>query len=217
LINLLSNFSEATCNEIKKRIHDPRTSYVKNLVILTREIGNKEIASYLDHLLDHKDQTIQLETLSALLKFHHPKAGNLLCRLLNASQPEIVSRAIQLSGKYKVRETAEHLVNMLKSPAITRTTIQKNEKLILALGNIGNPDAIPFLEKLAGASFTLFPKTLLKMKQTIFETIDKYPDKEVSSLLKIGIRMENRKIKEICQHYLRNVQNKNKPDYDDVP
>ncbi|MFH2066366.1 MAG: HEAT repeat domain-containing protein [Pseudomonadota bacterium] len=217
LINLLSNFSEAACNEVKKRIHDPRPSYVKNLVILTREIGNKEIASYLDYLLDHKDQTIQLETLSALLKFHHPKAGNLLCRLLDASQPEIVSQAIQLSGQYKVKETAEHLVKMLKSPAITRTTIQKNEELILALGNIGNPVALPFLEKMVRTYFTLFPKTLLKMKQTIFETLDSYPDIEVSSLLKIGIRMENPKIKKICQHYLKDVQNKNKPDYHDMP
>ncbi len=209
LINLLSNFSEAACNEIKKRIHDPRPSYVKNLVILTREIGNTEIAPYLDHLLDHNDEEIKIETLSALLQFNNPKAGKFLCQLLSSNQPEIISQAIHLSSRYKVQEAAEHIVKMIRNPALFRSAIQKNENLIIALGNIGNPVVIPFLENLAKTSFTFFPKTLSKMKQTIFETLGQYPVEVISTLLKIGIQMKDKKINAICQHYFKNIQNKN--------
>ncbi len=209
LINLLSNFSEAACNEIKKRIHDPRPSYVKNLVILTREIGNIEIAPYLDHLLDHNDEEIKLETLSALLQFNNPKAGKFLCQLLSSNQPGIVSQAIQLSSRYKVQEAAEHIVKMIRNPALFRSAIQKNENLIIALGNIGNPVVIPFLENLAKTSFTFFPKSLSKMKQTIFETLGQYPDEVISPLLKIGIQIKDKKINEICKQYFKNIQNKN--------
>ena len=209
LISLLSNFSEAACNEIKKRIHDPRPSYIKNLVILTREIGNTEIAPYLDHLLEHNDEEIKLETLSALLQFQDPKAGKFLCRLLNSNQPGIVSQAIQLSSRYKVSEAAEHIVKMIRYPALSRSTIRKNENLIIALGDIGNPIAVPYLEKLVKTSFTFFPKALSKMKQTIYETLDRYPDETISILLKIGIQIKDKKINEICQHYFKNIQNKN--------
>ncbi|MBA4367742.1 MAG: hypothetical protein C0403_08910 [Desulfobacterium sp.] len=209
LINLLSNFSETACNEIKKRIHDPRSSYVKNLVILTREIGNTEIAPYLDHLLNHNDEEIKLETLSALLQFHDPKAGKFLCQLLSSNQPGIISQAIQLSSRYKVQEAAEHIVKMIRNPALSRSAIRKNENLIIALGYIGNPVVIPFLEKLVKTSFTFFPKTLSKMKQTIFETLGRYPDEVVTTLLKIGIQMKDKKINKICQHYYKNIQNKN--------
>lgn len=209
LINLLTNFSEAACNEIKKRIHDPRPSYIKNLVILTREIGNTEIAPYLDHLLEHNDEEIKLETLSALLQFHDPKAGKFLCQLLNSNQPEIVSQAIQLSSRYKVQEASVHIVKMIRYPALSRSTIRKNENLIITLGEIGSPVAVPYLEKLVKTSFTFFPKALSKMKQTIYETLDRYPDEAISTLLKIGIQIKDQRINEICRHYFKNIQDKN--------
>ncbi len=203
LIEILSNFREMATLEAQKRINDPRPSVVRNLVILIRKLGNKEIVSSLAGLLNHHDDTVKLEALSALLKFKIPEAGDFLRQLLRSNQPEVVSNAIRLAGHYQVQETANDLNKMIRRVMLFQSAITQNEELIKALSLIGNPDTIPFLQKILKASFTLYPKALSRMKQTLFETLEGYPEKDIFPLLEIGMQLKNEKIKELCQEFMQ--------------
>jgi len=203
LIEILSNFSEMASLEAQKRINDPRPAFVRNIIILIRKLGNKEIASSLAGLLNHHDENVKLEALSALLKFKIPEAGNFLRQLLRSNQPEVVSNAIRLAGHYRVQETANDLNKMIGRLMLFRSAIKQNEELIKALGIIGNSDTIPFLQKILKTSFTFYPKTLSKMKQTLFENLEGYPQKDIFPLLQIGMHLKNQKVKERCQELMK--------------
>ena len=204
IIEILSNFSEMASLEAQKRINDPRPAFVRNLVILIRKLGNKEIASSLAGLLNHHDENVKLEALSALLRFKIPEAGDFLRQLLRSNQPKVVSNAIRLAGHYRVQETANDLNKMIRRLMLFRSAIQHNEELIKALGSIGNPDTIPFLQKILKTSFTFYPKTLSKMKQTLFETLEGYSRKDIFPLLQTGMQLKNEKIREHCQKLIKN-------------
>jgi len=202
IIEILSSFSEMASLEALKRINDPRPNFVRNFVILIRKLGNKEIASNLAGLLNHHNENVKLEALSALLKFKIPAAGDFLRQLLRSNQPEVVSNAIRLAGHYRVQETANDLNKMIQSLMLFRSAIQQNEELIKALGHIGNPETITVLQKILKTSFTFYPKTLSKMKQTIFETLEGYQQTDISPLLQIGMQLKNEKIRELCQELM---------------
>jgi len=204
IIEVLSNFSEMASLEAQKRINDPRPTFVRNLVVLIRKLGNEKIASNLAGLLNHHDENVKLEALSALLKFKIPEAGDLLRQLLRSNQPEVVSNAIRLAGHYRVQETANDLNKMIRRLMLFRSAIEQNEELINALGSIGNPDTITFLQKILKTSFTFYPKALSKMKQTLFETLKGYPQKNIFPLLQIGMQLKNEKIRKLCQELMTN-------------
>ncbi|MFO7560552.1 MAG: HEAT repeat domain-containing protein [Desulfobacterales bacterium] len=203
LIEILSNFREMATLEAQKRINDPRPAVVRNLAILIRKLGNQEIVSNLAGLLNHHDENVKLEALSALLKFKIPEAGDFLRQLLRSNQPEVVSNAIRLAGHYRVQETANDLNKMIRRVMLFQSAITQNEELIKALSLIGNPDTIPFLQKILKTSFTLYPKALSRMKQTLFETLEGYPQKDIFPLLEIGMQLKNEKIKELCQELMQ--------------
>jgi len=209
IIEVMSNFSEMASLEAQKRINDPRPTFVRNLVVLIRKLGNKKIAASLAGLLNHHDENVKLEALSALLKFKISEAGDLLRQLLRSNQPEVVSNAIRLAGHYRVQETANDLNKMIRRVMLFRSAIEQNEELINALGSIGNPDTITFLQKILKTSFTFYPKALSKMKQTLFETLGEYPQKDIFPLLQIGMQLKNDKIRERCQNLMQNRMESN--------
>jgi len=212
LIEILSNFSEAASLEALKRINDPRPAFVKNLIVLIQKLGNRDIASKLAGLLNHHDETVKLEALSALLKFNIPEAGDFLRRLLRSNQPEVVSNAIRLAGHHRVQETANDLIKMMRRMMLFQSAIQRNEELIKALGSIGNPETIPVLHKILTASFTFYPKSLSRMKQTIFETLEGYPKQNIFPLLKIGMQLKDDNIKERCRNLMKKHMESNPKD-----
>jgi hypothetical protein len=74
-----------------------------------------------------------------------------------------------------------------------------NEELIRALGEIGDPLAIPELEKLARSSWPLYTQSLSRMKATLFESLVRYPKESIAGLLAIGERMNDDRIKRACR------------------
>jgi len=88
---------------------------------------------------------------------------------------------------------------MLKTRPLLKSGYQINERIIKALGEIGNPQAVPHLERLARSRWMLYPETLLHMKAVLFESLEHYAREHVEGLLHIGAKLDNPRIKRACK------------------
>jgi HEAT repeats/PBS lyase HEAT-like repeat len=201
LFNLLCLFGDTAIREAQKRLRDPRAYYVRNLLLLIRRAGTASAAGSVRPLLQHRDQAVRLEALSTLLKFKDAGAVNSLREALHASDPDFASHAVTLAGQYRITDVTGDVLSKIKRAVLFETDYAENEEILRALGNIGDPRAVPELEKLARASWTLYPRSLMRMKETIYESLGRYPRESISGLLKIGEGMNSDKVRRICGQY----------------
>jgi len=198
VVNILCTFGEPAVREAHKRLRDPRTHYVRNLLIFLRKAGYQASIPYIRPLLQHQNQTVRMEALNTLLRLKDPNAIKILGNLIESPDSDIAFRAISLAGQYRVAGVIPELLSKIKRAILFETDYKENEEIIRVLGEIGDPIAIPDLEKLARTSWTLYPRSLMRMKETLFESLERYPQKSVTPLLKIGERLGNDAIKRRC-------------------
>ncbi|MGA8180673.1 MAG: hypothetical protein WB792_11470, partial [Desulfobacterales bacterium] len=91
--------------------------------------------------------------------------------------------------------------------SLFRFQYEKNETIISALGKIGNPMAVPMLEKLARRRWAVRIKSSNHMKLALFQSLHGYETSQITSLLKIGQESEDDRIRKICQ----NIEHGNQP------
>lgn len=198
VFNLLCIFGEPAVREAQKRLRDPRAYYVKNLLILLRRAGNYKTIPYIKPLLQHKNEDVKVEALNTLLKLKDPDAVKLLRDAIRSTDPDIAFKAVALAGQYRVNEVTEDVLSKIKRAVLFETDYAENGEIIKVLGEIGDSRAIPDLEKLARATWTLYPKSLLRMKEQLFESLGRYPQASIIGLIRIGERLESDKIKRAC-------------------
>lgn len=202
VFNLLCTFGDRAVSEAYKRLHDSRPYYVRNLLILIRRAGNKTSVPYVKPLLKHKDQKVRFEALSTLLHFKDPAAVKRLRDKIRSKDPDIASQAVALAGQYHVHEVTEDILSRLKRVILFEADYTVNEEIIAALGEIGDARAIPDLEKLARASWSLYPQGLMRMKEILFESLERYPQGSIGNLLKIGEHLSSEKIRIACRRLM---------------
>lgn len=199
LFNLLCLFGEPAVREAHKRLRDPRPLFVRNLLIFIRRAGTVSSLPYVKPLLQHRDKTIKIEALSTLLKFKDPEAVKLLQSAIRDKDPDYAAQAIALAGQYRVSDVTEDVLAKLKRVILFETDYAENEEIVRALGNIGDPRAVPDLEKLARASWSLYPQSLLRMKEGLYESLARYPRESVSRLIEVGEKLNSEKILRSCK------------------
>jgi hypothetical protein len=199
LFNLLCLFGEPAVREAQKRLRDPRVYYVKNLISFIRRAGTVKSIPYVKPLLQHRDQDVRMEVLSTLLKFKDPGSVKALHDSILSNDPDVAFRAISLAGQYREREVTEDVLSKIKRAILFETDYAENEEIIRALAELGDPRAVPDLEKLARASWSLYPQSLMRMKETLFESLERYPRDSIQGLLRIGEQSGSDRIKRACR------------------
>jgi HEAT repeat protein len=142
---------------------------------------------------------VKMEALSALLKFKEPEALKELRDAIHSEDPDVAAQAVALAGQYRAAEVTEDVLSRIKRAILFETDYATNEEVIKALGDIGDPRAIPDLEKLARTGFTLYRQSTMRMKETIYESLARYPRERLTNLIRIGEGLQSDKIRRICK------------------
>jgi len=200
ILNLLVRFPEATCREAKKRLYDPRPSFVINMLTLIRKVGTEKDTPAIKKLLEHNDTNVRITALEALIEFGDPDGPDLIRSFLRSRDPNETSKVIQLIGTYKVADLVPDLASKISRWTLFKSQYSRNEKIITTLGKTGDPRAVPILEELAKSRWAFWPKSLNRMKLTLFESLHGYELAHITSLLKIGHMSEDNRIRQLCQN-----------------
>jgi hypothetical protein len=199
LFDLLCTFGKDTVTEAVKRLGDPRAYYVRNLLMLIRRAGTPAVTAVVKPLLKHADPKVKLDALAVLLRFKDPDAVGVLRQEIHSKDPDVSSAAVLLAGQFRVADVVDDILPLIKRTIIFETDYGVNEELIRVLGEIGDARAIPELEKLAKAGWSLYRKSHAQMKITLFESLSRYPKGSITELIKIGERSDDDKIRMLCR------------------
>ncbi len=198
LFHLLCLFGDPAVREAQKRLGDPRAHTIRNMLIFIGRAGSPASLPHVKPLMKHKDQMVKLEALSTLLRLKDPGAISLLRNAIQDKDPDFAFQAIALAGHYRIADVTEDVLSKIKRVILFETDYAENEEIIRVLGNIGDARAISELEKLAGATWSLYPRSLMQMKETIYQSLTRYPREKIAGLLKIGEGLNNDTIRRAC-------------------
>ncbi|MFQ5560114.1 MAG: HEAT repeat domain-containing protein [Nitrospinota bacterium] len=207
LFTLLTSFKKEALKQARKHLQDLIPSFVQNLVIFIRDVGEKEDIAALRPLLQHNDIQVKGEAISALLKFKSSWGVSSLRKMIGSDRPEYQQMAVKLAGKFKVREVVPDLTNLITRVPLFEGAFKKNEELIRSLGQIGDRAAIPIFEKLVSSRFSFHKESLSRMKVTVFESLSGFSLRDIEGLLEKGSRSQIYRITKIC-HELKNKNRK---------
>src|SRR5574341_1444367 len=199
LFDLLCRFGKGSVEEAQKRFGDPRSAYVRNLVMIIRREGTPASVPSLKPLLQHQDRKVRMEALGALLRFKDLGAIAVLREALRSQDPDESSQAVFMAGQNRVTAVVDDLLSLIKKVILFDTDYQVNEELVRALGEIGDPRAVPELEKRARMHLTLYPNSLARMKASLFESLERYPRESIAGLIKTGLRSSDEKVLRACK------------------
>ncbi|HWR89376.1 MAG TPA: HEAT repeat domain-containing protein [Dissulfurispiraceae bacterium] len=181
--------------EALDRIRDPRPEFVRHLLSLLRLLDYREAAQQLRTFISHPSLDVRMEVLETLLAFGDPMAIVFLRRALHSPRADVSSKAVSLSGKYKVADMVPDLIEIIKPRILFPSDFSRYEEVIVALGRIGDPQAIPVLEKIAKATWTFASEQLEQLKVVLFKSLDAYPYEDLEDLLNIGLRAPDEHIR----------------------
>jgi HEAT repeat protein len=191
-----------TLAEIVRRISREKRDKTLLLLALIKDLGVGGAAPLLRPVLTHYDESVRMSALRILLSLQDQEAVQYLKDMLHSSDDTVVTGAMALAAQYKTAALIPDLVELFNYRCLGRGAIEQNSKIILVLGSIADPAALPALEKLVDSNWIFYSKQVAEMKKTLFLSLSKYPADSVISLCKKGLKSDQQRIRKTCREIL---------------
>ena len=149
ILNLIPEIGPAAVPAVLERLkQDPPWYFVRNLVRTLGRIGSDEHAKMIAPHLLHSDHRVQRETIKSISQIGGSSKAEIFLNALPECDDHIKAGIVTVLGSLKYRNAVKPLIELFKSkltlPEDMKVDLQ--EKICLALGNIGDKEALPFLE-----------------------------------------------------------------------
>ena len=136
-------------------VQDPRWFVVRNGVAVLGEIGGEEVVSHITATLGHQDHRVRRESVLALGKLGGDDAVQLLLGMMDDPEAEVRAASCRALGALKVERALRPLLTILESDPDDDVRVE----CLRALGELGDPGAVPLIEKKAvGRLFSRPPR-----------------------------------------------------------
>jgi len=127
----------AVIDPIAARLGDERWYFVRNLVLVLRELKDPAVAPVLERLVRHQHPKVQNEVMQTLLRFGNQNANLMLCKALSGKNPAALLNAVRLAVNTRDARTINLLAKVLNTrlPAehefeIKSSAIKSLEKVV---------------------------------------------------------------------------------------
>jgi HEAT repeat protein len=148
-LDALGKFGPIGMEMAGRMVEDSRWYVVRNGVSLLGEITGEEAVVHLTATLGNDDPRVRKEAVSALAKVGGDDAAMLLLGMLDDSEAEVRAGACRALGNLRVQRAVKPLLQLLDRDS----NIGVQVETLQALGQIGDPGAVPIIEKKAAGGF----------------------------------------------------------------
>jgi len=147
LLECLRVMGTEALDGIVPRLHDHRWYFVRNLVILLRQMNEPAVLKHLNHLVDYAHTKVQFEVMRTFLHFGDSRAESYLLRELESKNTAKQIDAARLATNSPSGEVARKLAEVLNRKKLREDDAEVKSAVIKALAEMAHPEALPGLEK----------------------------------------------------------------------
>jgi hypothetical protein len=206
LIDCLLEMGETTRNAVLMRLRDKRWYFVRNLVLILRNLNDPWVLPPIRKLMEHPHPRVREEAFKTLLHFQDPDAHQLLLKDLSGKDKEAQLTAIGLAENSQSSEVAQKLIELLNKGNVLRSEMDLKKRIIQTLGRIGNPAILPHLEGLLKANHLLHRNALSQLKAEIIRSLEYYPGQESVTIAENLSRGRDEDLANLAIQTLKNMR-----------
>lgn len=140
---------------VEEMVMDENRFLVRNAVTILGDAGGDRAVELVTSALANPDARVRLEALRSLAKLGDEDSGDLVLGLLDDSDREVRIAAAVAAGELHVERALRHVIRMLDETKDPDEAIA----LVRALGHLGDPGAVPSIEKHAVRTLFSKPRT----------------------------------------------------------
>ena len=152
ILNVFAEIGKPAIPVIRGRI-DPDESwyFLRNLAYILGRIPSEATATALQPLLLHREEKVRQESMKSLFKAGGNDRGPVLLSMLPNVDDTFKLDVVEMLGSVKYADAVPSLLEMLGTrPLIAPATrIDLEERICVALGKIGSPQAVPALKEIS--------------------------------------------------------------------
>jgi len=189
-----------------ERLRDNRWYFIRNLVLLLRDMEDPDVIPQLRRLTGHAHPKVRQEAIRALLHFRDVEADRLLMRSLASTDQETLLSAVRLAEGSSHPDILNRLVEILNRGGFTGNECELKSAAIHSLGMIGNPSVLPELKRLLSSRSLFRSAQLNRLKEDVVKSLKFYPKQEVISLLKTLAKSGQNEVRRHAEEIYRLLQ-----------
>jgi HEAT repeat protein len=155
ILNLIPQIGPSAARAVIERIEESAPwYYLRNLARLLGRVGSAEDAKALVPLMAYDDLRVQREAFKSITGIGGAFKGQILLSALAGCNDELKAGVVSALGSLKHRAAVTPLIELFKSKLglSDEMKVELQEKICLALGSIGNKEALPFLTSVSKQS-----------------------------------------------------------------
>lgn len=183
-LDLLGELGPMAREHATRRLNDKRWFFVRNLIILLRNLNDPSVLSSLHSLLDHPHPRVRHELMQTLIKFNDPVAERIILQEMDSPDTGRCLKAIALAGTTRNKIVSQKLLTFLKQRGLGKAMLPIKKASVHALGEIGDPSVLPDLHRILKSRTFFRRHAAANLKLEIIESLGKYPAGEASSILR---------------------------------
>jgi HEAT repeat protein len=182
--------------EVIGLLNDRRWYVLRNMIVLLRSVNDRTSLPEVRKLAMHGDIRVRMEAIKSLFTLDTDVPAAVLENVIRDRDPKVSEAAIALIGSYGIKEGVQPLLRVLEGNDIFGTRRSRRVKSIRALGELGEPAALPALERFLGEAFFFWPSK--EERYAAWESLSGYPKSARIKFVEAGLQSSDPKIREIC-------------------
>jgi HEAT repeat protein len=176
---------------------DDRWFVVRNVIILLRSVNDRTSLPEIRRVAQHPDLRVRMEAIKSLLALDPTVPRDLLDAAILDPDPKLAETAISLVGNYGIKEAVDPLLRVLAGNDVLGRRRALRVRAIKTLGELGDPAALPRLERFFGESWLPWPSKA--ERRAAYESLASYPAAERAPLIERGLASRDPEIRAICE------------------
>ena len=148
LVRMLAAIGDQALPEIKKHLRDKRWFFVRNLVWIIGEIGDRRFTHYLHIIIEHSDVRVRREAVRSLGKLQNEPAAEVLIDAIDDDDDEVSLLAIRGLGHPGGLIAAPRLRKLLRLPNFLGQNTETIRAAAVAIARIGDGRSLPTLRRI---------------------------------------------------------------------
>ena len=197
LFDFITSLGPVIAPEATAFLSDSRWYVLRNMIVMLRTVNDRTSLPEIRKLARHEDLRVRMEAIKSLFTLDTGVPLELLENVINDGDPKIAETAVALVGSAGIREGVQPLLRIIDGNDIFGSRRSLRVKAIRALGELGDPSALPALQRFFRDPFFAWPAK--EERLAAWESLASYPHDVRSEWVERGRRSRDDQIRQICE------------------